>query len=247
MLALHEERCKEHRAQRIVYPNKDSKLTYDKIGNQHELPFFVVADFEAVLQTIIPPTPQEETSTTDTETTPKNIPKSGTTPLSNHIPCAAKYIIVSTDERWEPLTRTFKGEDCTGQFIDALQHDVRQITRYLDVNVPHGLTKAEVRRKNAAASECYLCKGPRKPKDKFVLVSTTIFKYFFMAQYMQESSILAAQYLQHNIEAQYLRFNVCKIVQCLQQTVQCIRFNIYDSMLTIHYFTNIYAYKTISF
>ncbi len=60
------------------------------------------------------------------------------------------------------------------QFIDALQADVRKITKMLDVVTPHGLTKAEVRGRNAAATSCYLCNGPRKSDDKFVLVNCSV-------------------------------------------------------------------------
>ena len=162
-LEKHEERCKEHRAQRTVFPALGSKLRHEKVGNQLEVPFYAVADIESVLCPILP-------SPIDPEKPEAEAAR--TTPISDHVPCAAKYVIVSTDPRFGPLNmRTFEGEGCVGEFIDALQHNVRQITRYLDVNVPHGLSRAEVQRMNAAATECYLCKGPRKEDDRFVVVS----------------------------------------------------------------------------
>ncbi len=163
-LELHEERCREHRAQRTVFPPTGSKLCYEKVGNQMTLPCFAVADIESVLRPILPSPIDPENPPPDNE--------SATQAIADHVPCAAKYMIVCSDPRYGPLKqRTFEGEGCVGQFIDALQHDVREITKLLDVNVPHGLSRAEVRRRNAAAVKCYLCEGPPKEDDRFVLVS----------------------------------------------------------------------------
>ena len=170
MLAHHDKHCREERAQRTIYPKQDSKLNYSKVGNQHVIPFFAVGDIESVLRPIPPPatvdapaeiadSPTSTTSRTSQATSPQ---APSTTPIADHIPCAAQYMIVSTDPRFGPgWRRTFEGEGCVEQFIDALQHDARRVTKLLDVNVPHGLSLAEVRGRNAAATCCYLCKGPR--------------------------------------------------------------------------------------
>ena len=68
-----------------------------------------------------------------------------------------------------PPPRVFKGEDCIGHFIDALQDDARKITEILNVNVPHNVSEPDRRQMIDEATECYLCKGPSSPSNGFVL------------------------------------------------------------------------------
>ena len=49
-LDKHTEKCQEYRAQRTIFPEPDTKLKFDKIGHQHPVEFFIIADLESSLE-----------------------------------------------------------------------------------------------------------------------------------------------------------------------------------------------------
>ena len=128
-LEKHEETCREYRAQCTIFPEPDTKLNFNKIGHQHPVEFFIVADLESALEpySTVQPDPSH----------------SSTTPIAKHVPCSASYKVVSTDPRFYQPPRVFTGDNCVEHFIDALQDDARKITKILDVNVPHNVPDAE--------------------------------------------------------------------------------------------------------
>ena len=154
-LEKHEEKCQEHRAQRTIFPEPDTKLNFNKIGHQHPVEFFIVADLESSLEPF--------------STAHPNPTHSSTTAIARHVPNSACYKVISTDPRFYAPPRVFKGKNCIEHFIDALQDDARKITKILDVNVPHNVSDADRRQMIDAATECFLCKGPPSPTDPFVL------------------------------------------------------------------------------
>ena len=85
-LEKHEENCREYRAQRTIFPEPDTKLNFNKIGHQHPVEFFFVADLESSLE------PYSTAHPVQTH--------SSTTPIANHVPNSACYKIVSTDPRF---------------------------------------------------------------------------------------------------------------------------------------------------
>ena len=69
--------------------------------------------------------------------------RSSSTPIARHVPNSASYKVVSTDSRFYSPPHVFKGEDCIGHVIHALQDDARKITEILNVNVPHNVSDTD--------------------------------------------------------------------------------------------------------
>ena len=149
----HQEACRRPDYEPMLYrfPPPQTKLKFRNVKNQLRAPFVIVADFECLLE-------------------PENIRvgqgrRARTKLYSRHVPCAAAFYIVSTDEQaFESAYFSYTGEDCCKWFLEALQHIIdRLIIRMRDTR-PMCLSEEEETRFQAARA-CWICQKDFAPGD----------------------------------------------------------------------------------
>jgi hypothetical protein len=157
-----EEQCLEHEASGLCtqfeavttkLPDTDNATMYFK-HYKHMLytPFFIAADFEAIL-----PKPDEAESRKNTDKTMRT---------QAHKPCGYGFKVVCT---FDPtLSRSYiydRTEEAAKQFIDSIVETADELVRFVkETNVPMSLTvQEELEFHNA--TQCHICKGAFTSND----------------------------------------------------------------------------------
>ena len=147
-----------------MFPKKNDekggdKVKFTKIARQRPLPFYIVADFECILEKTDTCLPAET--------------KSSTTILNKHVPCGAAYKISCTDPRFyrDPviITPDNSGKNVAERFLDAILEDAKDIREMLSYKAPMlPLTEKEKEAYKLSSSEnviCHICEKTIKTDE----------------------------------------------------------------------------------
>jgi len=142
---------------KTIFPKKDSpdaKVTFTNIERQLPLPFYIVADFECILEKY--------------DTCLPNPEESNTSAINKHTVCGAAYTICCTDQRFfqEPrlFTREVNGKSITTQFLDSILQDVLELRQTLKYITPmKDLTLEQMAEFNTQNVKCHICNNTIPP------------------------------------------------------------------------------------
>ena len=144
-LEKHLEYCRNYEAVKIEMPKKGKNdiLKFKNYCNSEKVPFIIYADTESLIKLI-------QTCEADPE-------KSYTKKYQKHEPISFSYYIKCFDDNvFEPVLRSYTGEDAMQKFVEWLEKDVKEIA-----NIPAKkiIFKEEETDRFNKATNCWICKG----------------------------------------------------------------------------------------
>ncbi len=148
ILKIHQKVCLKHKPQTEIYPKPGEKVKFRNYEKIHDVPFFVIADFESFVEPI--------------QLAENDPSKSSTTKYQNHVLSGFCYVIKCMDESVYPTkvvrrTASYEGEDMGKLFFDTLTEDLKPI--YEIHKTPKSVVMTENDEvKHELAKECYACK-----------------------------------------------------------------------------------------
>ena len=141
----HLEYCSNHEAVKIEMPKKEESVL--KFKNYHKgerVPFMIYADTESLIKPI--------------ESCEPNSQNSYTKKYQKHEPISFSYYIKCFDDDvFEPVLRSYTGEDAMQKFVEWLENDVKEIA-----NIPVKkmiFKKQEQQQQYEKETKCWICKG----------------------------------------------------------------------------------------
>ena len=162
ILQRHEERCNQHRAQRIeMVKEKDSTLRFTSIEKMLKLPFWFVADFEAIIEKL--PTERTEneeeefiqTGNRDDVSKTHNGPS--TNKITKHRACGVAYQLLSVDPRFNEDPVVIRGENCAEEFLDRIIEKGKQVREWLNHPEPQPILTEEEEFQQKFTENCHIC------------------------------------------------------------------------------------------
>ena len=140
----HLEYCSNHEAVKIDMPKKEESVL--KFKNYHKgerVPFMIYADTESLIKLI--------------ESCEPNPQNSYTKKYQKHEPISFSYYIKCFDDNvFEPVLRSYTGEDAMQKFVEWLENDVKEIAKIPSKEMIFGKKEAEQYNKE---TKCWICKG----------------------------------------------------------------------------------------
>ena len=147
----HSLHCKLFDPLRSVFPKPgNNTLKFNKFRQQFPIPYFAVADFEALQ------VPLETGQNT-----------SNTTRYAKHVPYSAAYYIVSTDAKYSSNPKMFKGLNCVRQFLDCLKKDVDELIDVIKHPLEMNMT-AQDQIDFENSTHCHICHKPKYDNQNLV-------------------------------------------------------------------------------
>ena len=140
----HLEYCSNHEAVKIEMPKKEESVL--KFKNYHKgerVPFMIYADTESLIKPI--------------ESCEPNPQNSYTKKYQKHEPISFSYYIKCFDDNvFEPVLRSYTGEDAMQNFVEWLENDVKEIA-----NIPEKkmIFKKQEQQQYEKETKCWICKG----------------------------------------------------------------------------------------
>ena len=155
-LQKHEEYCSNHKAVRVKMPEKGTKLGFKNHNRKMRVPFIVVADFEALPESISTCQPSDGDSYTNK--------------YQKHKPCGfCYYIKCFDDEVFPPVLRhytiTHKDESVGMAFVNSLEKDIREVYRKFKWKKNLVISRQE-EVEFQFETVCHICEGPLHKDDK---------------------------------------------------------------------------------
>ena len=142
-LNKHLEYCSNHEAVKIEMPKKGDVLKFKNYYKGERVPFMIYADTESLVKPI--------------ETCEPNPQNSYTKKYQKHEPISFSYYIKCFDDNvFEPVLRSYTGEDAMQKFVEWLENDVKEIAYIPEVKMIFGKKEAEQYNKE---TKCWICKG----------------------------------------------------------------------------------------
>ena len=151
-LNKHLEYCSNHEAVKIELPKKGDILKFKNYYKGERIPFMIYADTESLIKSLqtCEPSPQS----------------SYTKKYQKHEPISFSYYTKCFDDNvFEPVLRSYTGEDAMQKFVEWLEEDIKIIANIPEVDMIFG--KEETARFNKE-TKCWICKGEFKEDDKKV-------------------------------------------------------------------------------
>ena len=140
----HLEYCSNHEAVKIEMPKKEESVL--KFKNYHKgerVPFMIYADTESIVKPI--------------ESCEPNPQNSYTKKYQKREPISFFYYIKCFDDNvFEPVLRSYTGEDAMQKFVEWLENDVKEIAKIPPKKMMFGKKEAEQYNKE---TKCWICKG----------------------------------------------------------------------------------------
>ena len=145
----HVEYCMNHKAVKVVMPEKGTTISFKNHKRKMRVPFVVYADFEAF--------------TTSISTCSPNDTKSYTNQYQKHTPCGYSYYIKCfNDKLFPPVLKRYtigrKDDNVAKSFIKSLEEDIIDIYDQFK-----GKENMKITRKQQAsfkeATVCHICEG----------------------------------------------------------------------------------------
>ena len=138
------EYCSNHEAVKIEMPKKEESVL--KFKNYHKgkrVPFMIYADTESLIKPI--------------ESCEPNPQNSYTKKYQKHEPISFSYYNKCFDDNvFEPVLRSYTGEDAMQKFVEWLENDVKEIAKIPPKKMIFGEKEAEQYNKE---TKCWICKG----------------------------------------------------------------------------------------
>ena len=136
--------CSNHEAVKIEMPEKkESVLKFKNYYKGERVPFMIYADTESLVKPI--------------ESCEPNPQNSYTKKYQKHEPISFSYYIKCFDDNvFEPVLRSYIGEDAMQKFVEWLENDVKEIAKIPPKKMIFGKKEAEQYNKE---TKCWICKG----------------------------------------------------------------------------------------
>ena len=141
-LNKHLEYCGKHEAVKIEMPKKDEILKFKDYYKGERVPFIIYADMESLIKPIQSCEPNPRCSYTKK--------------YQKHEPISYSYYIKCFDDNvFEPILRSYTGEDAMQKFVEWLENDVKEIANIPEVDMIFGKKEAEQYNEE---TKCWICK-----------------------------------------------------------------------------------------
>ena len=143
-LNKHLEYCSNHEAVKIEMPKKGDILKFKNYHRGERVPFMIYADTESLIKSLQTCEPSPQSS---------YIKK-----YQKHEAISFFYYIKCFDDNvFEPVLRSYTGEDAMQKFVEWLENDVKEIA-----NIPEKkmiFKKQEQEQQYEKETKCWICKG----------------------------------------------------------------------------------------
>ena len=141
--------CIKHPAQQIVYPDpNDCKLKFTNIKKQHQVPIFLVADFESFLR----PIANDDDDDDDDDR--------GTKIVNEHNVSGFCCHRITQLEQYQTSPTVYSGEEVMSKFYEHVTNESKEICKIMTTSVPMEPLTDEEQTKYSRATVCENCKQP---------------------------------------------------------------------------------------
>ena len=145
--------CLEHPPQQVRYPNPDDcKLKFTNIKKQHQVNFFLVADFESFLRPV-----DNDNDDNDDDDSHDNRGR-GTKIVNEHNVSGFCCHRVTQLERYQTSPTVYSGEEVMSKFFEHVTNESKEICEIMSTNVPMKPLTDEEQTKYSRATVCENCK-----------------------------------------------------------------------------------------
>ena len=158
-LNKHQEYCSNHEAVKIIIPEEEkSILKFNNHYKSEKVPFIIYADIESLVKPIKNCEPCSQSSYTKK--------------YQKHEPISFSYYIKCFDNNvFEPVLRTYTGEDAMQKFVEWLEEDVKEIADIPKVDMIFGDEEAERFKKE---TKCWIKENLKRVMIKIKKLETIV-------------------------------------------------------------------------
>ena len=147
--------CLEHPPQQVRYPDPDDcKLKFINIKKQHQVPFFLVSDFESFLR------PVDNDDDDDDDDDSHDNRRRGTKIINEHNVSGFCCHRITQLEQYQTSPTVYSGEEVMSKFYEHVTNESKEICKIITTNVPMKPPTDEEQTKYSRATVCENCKQP---------------------------------------------------------------------------------------